>query len=156
MQTALRAVSVRGVLTPLAVLVPILATVAAATWALTVFPPLILVAVAGGLTATAFAGKRPYGIGTSLVTGGVTLVAGAVGLFIVLVVSFSSSICGKTIADAWVWVPLTGGALVYFALGIYGFLTDRAPYVVPMALLFGVLMMLLLIYLVPGSPGFCD
>jgi len=61
-----RAVSARGSLTPLAVLVPILATLVGSSWAFTIFPPLALLAIAAGLTATAVAGHYTYGIRPSL------------------------------------------------------------------------------------------
>jgi hypothetical protein len=154
---ATRAVSAgRDWLTPLAVLVPILATAAATFWALTFWPPLMLVTIAGGLAVTAFAGTRTYGAGTALAVAGLTLVAGVVALFLATVTLSSGSICGKTVAGAWQWVPFAGGALVYFALGTYGFRTDRPHSIVPLALLGGVIAMLILLALVPGTPGYCD
>jgi hypothetical protein len=151
----LRAVSARDWLTPLAVLVPILATLAAAVAALTTWP-LIPVAIAAGLAVTAVAGRRTYGARISLSTAGVTLVAGVVALFISFWAVLSTSICGKSIADAWLWLPWTGGVLVYLAVGIYGFRAARPVFVVPIGLLFGVITLLVLMRLVPGTPGYCD
>jgi hypothetical protein len=156
MQTALRAVSAREALTPLAVLVPILATVAGSFWALTVFPPLIVLIVAVGLTLTALAGKRSCGSRHALAVAGFTLIAAVGAVFLVLWFFVSSSTCGKVVDGAWQWLPFTVGALVYFALGIYGFRTDRATAIVPMALIGGVIATLVLLTLVPGTPGFCD
>jgi hypothetical protein len=152
----LRAVSARTWLTPLAVLLPILGTLVAAFAAVVTWPPLVLVAAAAGLAVTAIAGRRTYGVRSSLAIAGVTLVAGVIAFFVFIAASLSTSICGKQIADAWLSVPLMGGALVYFVVGTYGFRTARALSVVPMALLFGVLTMLVLIRVVPGTPGFCD
>jgi len=151
-----RAVSARDWLTPLAVLVPILGTVVGGIWALTRWPPLVLLVIVGGLAVTAMAGKGPYGARVSLVVAILALVAGFIGLFVALVIGFNTSICGKTISGAWAWVPLAGGALVYFGLGSYGLRTGRSLYVVPLALLSGVLTALLLVALVPGTPGYCD
>jgi hypothetical protein len=153
-----RAVSAgRDWLTPLALLVPILATVAATLWALTFWPPLMLVTIAGGLTVTAFAGARTYGVRTALAVGALTLIAGAVGLFVSFWAALSSSsICGKSVADTWQWLPFAGGVLVYFALGSYGFRSNRAYAVVPLALFAGVIAILVLIALLPGTQGYCD
>ena len=82
----LRAVSAESWLTPLAVLVPIAGTLVLAAWAFTIFPPLDLLVIVGGLAMT---------------------------------------------------------ALVFFALGSFGFRTQRAAAIVPMAL-------------VPGTPGTCE
>jgi hypothetical protein len=82
----LRAVSAESWLTPLAVLVPIAGTLVLAAWALTIFPPLDLLVIVGGLAMT---------------------------------------------------------ALVFFALGGFGFCTQRAATIVPMAL-------------VPETPGTCE
>jgi hypothetical protein len=151
-----RAVPARDWLTPLAVLVPILATVVAAFVTLNLWPPSILVAVPVGLAITAIAGRRTYGIPISLATAGLTLVAGFLAFIVFASASYSSSICGKTIAPGWLALALTGGALVYLAVGIYGFRTGRELFVVPMALLFGALTVLGFFFLVPGTPGFCD
>jgi hypothetical protein len=152
-----RAVTARDWLTPLAVLVPILATAAAALVALASWPPLVPVAVLLGLAVTARAGRRTYGVRISLLTALLTLVADVVALFIAFAVSINNaSVCGKTIADGWLWLPWTGGVLVYFAVGTYGLRTGRALFLVPLALLFGVLTVLTLIALVPGTHEFCD
>jgi hypothetical protein len=71
-----RAVSARRWLAPLAVLVPIGATLAGAAWAVTVSPPLALLVIAGGLVATAAGGHRAYGTRASLVAAAWTLLAG--------------------------------------------------------------------------------
>jgi hypothetical protein len=49
----LRAVSAESWLTPLAVLVPIAGTLVLAAWAFTIFPPLDLLVIVGGLAMTA-------------------------------------------------------------------------------------------------------
>jgi hypothetical protein len=151
-----RAVPARSLLTPLAVLVPILGTVLGAFWALTVWPPLALLAIAAGFAFTAVAGRRTYGVRRSLVAAALTVVAGAVALMLWALFGPFTSICGKSLDTAWLWLPYTGGALVYFVLGSFGFRTFRASSVVPMAFLFGVLMMFLLVAAVPGTPGFCE
>ena len=155
--TALRAVSARtSWLTPLAVLVPILATLIGTLWAVTVFPPLALLVVVGGLAVTAFSGRHTYGVRSSLVAASLTLVAGVVAFFLSFAVLDSTSICGKVVPDRWLWVPPTGGALVYFALGSFGFRTGRASAVVPLAYLGGVVTIFLLVAALPGTQGVCD
>ena len=150
---ALRAVSAKSSwLTPLAVLVPILATVVAAFWALNVRQSLILEIIAGGLAVTAIAGSFTYGALRALAVAGLALVASVVALYLSLVVFKGIAVCGKDIPGAWFWIPFTGGALVYFALGSYGFRTRRAHSIVPLALLGGVMAMLQLVALVPGTP----
>jgi hypothetical protein len=151
-----RAVSAERWLTPLAVLILILATVVAAFVTLNLRPPLVLVAVPAGLAITAIAGRRTYGLPISLATAGLTLAAGTVAFVVFAWASWTSSICGKTIADGWLWPTLATGAFVYFGVGIYGLRTGREVYVVPAALLSGALTVLALFYLVPGTPGFCD
>jgi chromate transport protein ChrA len=83
----LRAVSAESWLTPLAVLVPIAGTLVLAAWALTIFPPLDLLVIVGGLAMTAAAVRHTYGTRTSLAR--------------------------------------VVGALVFFALGGFGFRTQR-------------------------------
>jgi hypothetical protein len=55
-----------------------------------------------------------------------------------------------------VWLPLTVGATVFLGVGSFGFRTERAGAVVPMALLLGVLAMALLYAAVPGARGICE
>ena len=151
-----RAVSAERWLTPLAVLVPILATVVAGFVALNLWPPSTLVAVPAGLAVTAIAGRRTYGMRISLATAGLTLGVSVVAFVVFAWASWTTSICNKTIADGWLWLSVAAGALVYFTVGSYGFRTGREVFVVPMALFFGALTVLALFYLVPGTPGICD
>jgi hypothetical protein len=159
---ATRAVSAgKSWLTPLAILFPIAATPLAAFWALTVdpvttgpmFAGLVLIA---GLTATGFAGRLTYGYARSVITAIVTWVAGILALPVWYVLSFNSSFCGKNVDDSWAWLPVTGGALVFFALGCFGFRSDRGVWVTPIAFLLGVLATTLLYVVVPGTQGVCE
>jgi hypothetical protein len=152
----LRAASARSLLTPLAVLVPILATVVFAAWAFTTWPPLALVAISGGLAVTAVAGRYTCGVRTALVSAAFTLLAAVVALPLWYALAINTSICGKTVDSAWEWLPPTVGVLVFFAMGSRGFRTDRASSMVPMALLFGILVTLLLVAAVPGTQGACE
>jgi hypothetical protein len=151
-----RAASARSLLTPLAVLVPILATAVGAFLGLTTWPPLSLVAIVVGLTVTAVAGRYTYGVRASLVPAAFTLGAGALAFPFWYAISINTSICGKTIDTGWAWLPPTIGVLVFFAMGSSGFRTDRAASMVPMALLFGILVTLLLVAVVPGTHGACE
>ena len=156
MQTALRAVSARESLTPLAVLIPIGAMLVGGFWALVTFPPLAILMIGGGLAATAAAGRRTYGARTSLVAGACCLPAALVAFWLWWVVSINTSICGKTVSSDWTGLACIAGALVFFALGSFGFRTGRAASIVPMALLAAVLTMLLVFGVAPGPMGTCE
>ena len=156
MQTALRAVSVRETLTPLAVLVPIAAMLVAAFWALTAFPPLALLVIGAGLAAAAAAGRGTYGARTALVAGVCTIPAAFVSFWVWYAVSIATSICGKDVGAAWTVLACILGALVFFALGSFGLRTYRATTIVPLSLLAAVLTMLLVFVVAPGAPGFCE
>jgi hypothetical protein len=156
MQTALRAVSARETLTPLAVLVPILAMLAGTAWAFTVFPPLALLVIGVGLAATAAAGRRTYGARTSLVAGACTLAASLVAVLLWWWISVDASLCGKSMDGRWTALGYVAGALVFFALGSYGLRTYRAASIVPLALIAAVLAMQLVFIVAPGTPGFCE
>lgn len=151
-----RAVSARDWLTPLAVLVPIGLAPVAVVAALATWPPLAILAVAGGFAATMFAGRRTCGVATSLVAAVLTWVAAVVSLFLWIAISINTSICGKTMDDAWVWLPFPGGAVVFLAVGSFGFRTGRASSIVPLAFLGGVIVLFMLIAAVPGTHGICE
>ena len=151
-----RALSGAKLLTPLAVLVPILAIPVGSFWAITVFPPLALLVIAAGLAATAFTGSRTYGLRTSLIAAGLTFLAAVVALPVWYGLSINTSVCGKNVEAAWAWLPLTVGAVVFFALGSAGLRTGRAVAMVPMALLAGALATFLLYAAVPGTQGTCE
>jgi hypothetical protein len=150
-----RAVSAENVLTPLAVLLPILAT-AVGPWlgleggALVVVPVLVV-----GFATTGVAGHFTYGACVSLVTAALTLLTGFVAILLWYAVSIGTSLCGKYIDSAWAWLPLTGGALV-FVLGSIGFRSGRPWSVVPLALLAGVLAVVAIAAAVPGTQGTCE
>jgi hypothetical protein len=152
----LRAVAAHDWLTPLAVLVPILATVVGAAAAFTVFPPLALLVIAAGLTVTAFAGRSTFGARVSLVAGACTLLACPVAAIVWWSVSVGTSICGKDVADVWTVLACILGALVFFALGSFGVRTCRPVSIMPLALFGGVLAMLLIFAVAPGASGFCE
>ncbi len=151
-----RAVSARDWLTPLAVLVPILATVVGAAWAFTVFPPLALLVIAGGLTVTAFAGRPTYGARVSLLAGTFTVLAGPIAAYLWYAVSLSTSVCGKDVDSAWTALACGLGAVVFFVLGSFGLRTYRPMSIMPLALLAGVFAMFLVFAVAPGTPGFCE
>ncbi len=144
-------------LTPLVVLVPILATLVGGFLALFVWPPLVLVVIAVGLAITALAGARPYGTRLSLGAAGLALGASFIAFWIYIAVSIgASSICNKAISGGWHAIGLTGGALVYLAVGTCGFRTKHPLLVVPFALILGVVAMLVLFSLAPGPWAACD
>ena len=153
---ATRAVSARNWLTPLVVLVPIMATVAGAAWAFTVFPPLALLVIAGGLTVTAFAGRHTYGARVYVLAGTFTLLAGPIAVYLLYALSLKTSICGKDVANGWTALAWSLGGLVFFALGSFGLRTYRPMSVMPLALLTGALAMFVVLAVAPETPGFCE
>jgi hypothetical protein len=155
MQTALRAVSAREALTPLAVLVPILAMLVGAAWAFTFFPPLAFLVIGAGLAATAAAGRRTYGARTSLVAAACSVPAAFVAFWLWWAVAVNASICGKNVSTGWIVLACIAGALVFFAVGSFGLRTYRATSIVPLGLLAAVLAMLLVFAVAPGTHSFC-
>ena len=152
----LRAVSARDWLTPLAVLVPILATVAGAAWAFTVSPPLALLVIAGGLSVTAFAGRPTYGARVSLLAGAFTLLTGPFAAYLWYAASIETSVCGKDVTNAWTALAYGLGAAVFFALGSFGLRTYRPLSIMPLALLGGVIATVVVFVVAPGTPGVCE
>lgn len=153
---AARAVSARDWLAPLALLVPIAAMLVGTAWAFTVFPPLCLLVICGGLAATAAAGRHTYGARVSLVTGACTLPAAFVAFWLWWGIGVSSSLCGKDVSGGWTALACTVGALVFLALGSFGLRTYRPWTIVPLAVVASALSMLLVIAVAPGTPGFCE
>lgn len=66
--------------------------------------------------------------------------------------TINASICGKDLNDSWGWLAPSAGALVFLLLGSVGLRTFRAA-AVPVAFLCGVLAMLLLVAVLPGTQG---
>ena len=156
-----RAVSARDWLTPLAVLLPIGATPPLALWALstdpfTTGPVFALLVLAAGFAAIVAAGRHSYGTAYSLGTAVLTWVVGLISLPFLYAASINSSVCGKDVATAWEWLPPTGAALAFLALGSFGLRTDRGIMVVPLAGVFALIVLFLLTAVVPGTQGFCD
>ena len=145
-------------LAPLPVLVAILATVTGTFAAVVRWPPLALLAIAGGLALTAVVGRRRYGARVSVAAGAVSLVA-AFFVFYLWAAGFGpylfSSVCGKHVDSAWVWAPFTGGALSFGAAGSWGLRTYRL-WAVALAVVLAGVVILLLVAAVPGTPGVCE
>ena len=152
----MRAVSAEKWLAPLAVLVPILVTLIGGAWAWTISPPLALPVAVGGIALTAAAGRRYYGSRVPLLAAISTLLATPVALFLWVVVALNTSICGKHVEGGWTAVAFSLGAVAFFGLGSLGLRGYRATAIVPLALLAGVLTVLLVFAVAPGSPGYCD
>jgi len=121
---ALRAVSVARLLTPLAVLVPIIAAPLGAVWLAPRSQVLALVVLVAGLMAVAASGHFTYGVRTSVLAAILTWVALVVSFPVFFVISINTSICGKYIDAAWAWLPQTAGVLAFFAVG--GWVSWRA------------------------------
>lgn len=156
-----RAVSARDWLTPLAVLIPIGATPPLAFWALstdpfTTGPVFALLVLAAGVAAVVAAGRHDYGTAYSLGTAFFTWVVGLISLPFWYAAGINSSVCGKDVATAWEWLPATGAAIAFLALGSFGLRTGRGIMVVPLAGVLALIVLFLLTAVVPGQPGFCD
>ena len=156
MSTALP-MSAEGWLAPLAVLASILATIVIGVWCLADgHGALLVVALPGGIALTALAGKRAYGVWVPLLTNVLTLAACFPAFLILLWASYQSSICGKEIHGIGYAVLIGGGLLVFFGAGMFGFRARLAPLIVPAGFIAAVLAMVLLSYLLPGTPTTCS
>ena len=156
-----RAVSSRDWLTPLTLLIPIGATPPLGLWALSIDPlttglVVALLVIAAGLVAILVAGHHSYGIAYSLSTAVFTWVVEIISLPFWYAASIKSSVCGKDVAAAWEWLPPTGAALAFLALGSFGLRTGRGIMLVPLAGVLALIVLFLLTDLVPGAQGFCD
>lgn len=157
-----RAVSAgRSWLTPLAVLVPLVATPVVGLWALETDPVGVgvvfaVLVFAAGLMAIRLAGRSEYGSAVSIGTALVTWVVGFLGLPLWYFLSIETSACGKEIGAGWVWLPPAVGALVFALVGGWGLRTHRGLWVVPLALVFAALVVFGLVLAVPGNQGTCE
>jgi len=156
-----RAVSSRDWLTPLALLIPIGATPPLALWALsidpfTTGPVFALLVIAAGLAAILVAGHHSYGTAYSLGTAVFTWVVLVMALPFWYAASINSSVCSKDVAAAWEWLPPTGAALAFLALGSFGLRTGRGIMLVPLACVLGLIVGFLLVAAVPGAQGVCE
>jgi hypothetical protein len=136
-----RAVSARDWLTPLAVLIPIGVMLVGTAWAFTVFPPLALLVICGGVAVTAAAGRDSYGARISLATAAFTLPAAFAAFVLWVWIAIGTSICGKDVAGGWSAVACIVGALVFL---------------VPLAVVVAAVSVFLVIAAAPGTPGFCE
>jgi hypothetical protein len=152
----LRAVPAQRLLAPLAVLVPILAMLVGTAWAITTFPPLAILTISGGLAATAAAGRHTYGARISLIAGACALPAAVISFYLWWGISVDESLCGKDVTGGWTALAYVAGALVFFALGSFGFQTGRAAWIVPLAVVAAALAMSAVFVVAPGAPGFCE
>ena len=157
----LRAVPAERLLAPLAVLVPIGATPILVLWLLgqgpaATGPALALLALTGGLVAVAVAGRANDGALVAIYTAFLTWAVVLLALPVWYSIDIDTSACGKTLSTTWEWLPPTGGALVFLAVGWWGVRTHRNFTMVPLAGPLGVLVLLLLVAAVPGIQGTCE
>jgi hypothetical protein len=152
----LRAVSAAKVLTPLAVLVPILATPLIAIWIAPRSRGVALLVLVGGLVAISATGHFTYGRRRSVLSAILTWIALIASFPIFFLISINTSICGKDIDPAWEWLPPTAALLAFFAVGGWGLSAYRAFWAAPLGYVVGFVVLLLLLAAVPGAPGFCE
>jgi hypothetical protein len=151
-----RAVSGAKLLTPLAVLVPILGAPLGAVWIAHDHHVSALLLLVGGLTAVAAAGYLTYGLGTSIAAAVLTWVAMILSFPVFWIISINTSICGKDIAAGWAWLPPTAGLVIFPAVGAWGLRTRHGSWGVPLGYVVGFAVMVALLAAVPGTPGFCE
>ena len=151
-----RAVSARRWLTPLAVLVPILATPLVGIWIAPKSRVAALVVLVAGLLAISAAGHFTYGRRKSVLSAVLTWTALVVSFPVFLLISINTSICGKDIAAAWAWLPPSAALLAFFAVGAWGLVAHRAFWAAPLGYVIGFVILILLLAAVPGTPGFCE
>jgi hypothetical protein len=150
-----RAVSAGNVLTPLAVLVPILATPLLAIWIAPSRAGAVLV-LAAGFALISVAGHFTYGRRRSVLSAILTWVVVVVSFPLFLEISIKTSICGKNIDAAWEWLAPTAALLVYLAVGGYALTARRAVWAAPLGYVAGFVVLVLLLAAVPGTPGVCE
>jgi hypothetical protein len=153
---ATRAVSARDWLTPLAVLVPILATPLVAIWIAPKSRVAALVVLVAGLIAISAAGHFSYGRRRSVLSAIVTWSLLVASFPVFFLISINTSICGKDISGAWEWLPPTAALLAFFAVGGWGLRAYRAFWAAPLAYAIGFVVLVLLLAAVPGTPGICE
>jgi hypothetical protein len=153
---ATRVVSARDWLTPLAVLVPILATPLVAIWIAPKSRVAALVVLVAGLTAISAAGHFSYGRRRSVLSAILTWSVLVASFPVFFLISINTSICGKDISGAWEWLPPTAALLAFFAVGGWGLRAYRAFGAAPLAYAIGFVVLVLLLAAVPGTPGFCE
>jgi hypothetical protein len=144
MTTDTRAVSAeRGTLTPLVVLVPSLATVVGADFALAYARGLAGVVILVGLTITALVGVRWYSAPLVLGTALLTLGGGAVGTVFLAFFELASGLgCMSLVGGWWLAGAVACGALAYFAVATAGFQAAKYPLLaVVLALILGLIAM---------------
>jgi hypothetical protein len=144
-----------GKLTPLAVLVPSLATVVVAVIALGAshsFPLVVLVLVLG-FAITAQVGSRWYSRRLVLGTAGLTLGGGTIGTVFLTFWALGSALgCMQEISGWWIVGALAGAALVYLALGTVGFRAEFPLVVVTSAVILALVTMGVILGLAPQTP----
>ncbi len=144
-----------GKLTPLAVLVPSLATVVVAVIALVAshsFALAVLVLVLG-FAITALVGSRWYSRRLVLGTAALTLGGGALGTVFLTLWALGSALgCTQEISGWWIVGALVGAALVYLALGTFGFRAEFPLVVVTFAVILALVTMGVVLGLAPETP----
>ena len=151
-----RAVSGAKLLTPLAVLVPILGAPLGAMWIAHNHHVSALLLLVGGLTAVAAVGYFTYGAGTSSDAAVLTWVAMILSFPVFWIISINTSICGRDIAAGWTWLPPTAGIVTFVAVGAWGLHARHGSWAVPLGYVVGFALTVALLAAVPGTPGFCE
>jgi len=144
-------------LTPLAVLVPILAApVLVALLGAGGHQAFRLLLIFGGLAAIAVVGYFTYGVLTSVLAAVLTWLLAVASFVVFWEIDINTSMCGKNIAAGWGWLPPTLGGLTFFAVGGWALQARHGKWGVPLAYAAGFAVLMLLLLLVPGTTGTCE
>jgi hypothetical protein len=143
-------------LTPLAVLVPILAAPALALLFGVGSSRFVLLWLCGGLVAVAVVGYFTYGLLTSVVAAVLTWLLAVFSFLVFWEVSINTSICGKVIAAGWGWLAPTLGSLAFFAIGVWALRARHGKWGVPLGYAVGFTVLVLGLLAVPGTVGTCE
>jgi hypothetical protein len=152
----LRAAPAGRLLAPLAVLLPILATPVVAIYVLTLASPWAVIVIAGGLSALALGGHFTYGLRVTAVATIVSWTGAFVALPFWYGITVDTSLCGKTAAAGWGWLPPAAGALAFLVVGSWALRSYRLTWGMPLAVVAAFAFFLVLEALVPGTQGICE
>jgi hypothetical protein len=143
-------------LTPLALLVPIIAAPAVAILVGVGSSARVLLLLFAGLAVVAVVGYFTYGVLTAVLAAVLTWLLAVVSFLVFWAISINTSVCGKVIAAGWGWLPPTLGGLAFFAVGGWALQAHHGKWGVPLGYAVGFTLLTLTLLAVPGTVGTCE
>jgi hypothetical protein len=143
-------------LTPLALLVPIIAAPAVAILVGVGSSARVLLLLFAGLAVVAVVGYFTYGVLTAVLAAVLTWLLAVVSFLVFWAVSINTSVCGKVIAAGWGWLPPTLGGLAFVAVGGWALQAHHGKCGVPLGYAVGFTLLTLTLLAVPGTVGTCE